>query len=81
MSTAPQNTEELGFEEALAALEDRVRRIESGDLPLDEALGLYEEGVALAQRCHEQLESAEDRIAKLRRGAQGIDEQPLPDVD
>ena len=36
---------EMGFEEAMAALEERVRKIESGELPLEETLALYEEGV------------------------------------
>ena len=73
--------EGLGFEEALAALEDRVRRIESGEVPLEEALALYEQGVALAERCHDQLDAADERVAKLRRGARGIEEVPVPDRD
>ena len=78
---SPVDTESLGFEAALAALEERVRRIEGGEIPLDEALALYEEGVALAERCHGQLEAAEERVAKLRRGPHGIEESPIPDVD
>lgn len=68
-----------GFEAALAALEERVRRLEAGDLPLDEALDLYEQGVELARSCHEQLEAAEQRVAALARGRDGIEERALPD--
>ena len=68
-----------GFEESLAALEERVRRLESGDAPLDEALALYEQGVALARRCHEHLDRAEQRVAALSRSAQGVTEQPIED--
>ena len=69
------------FEDALSKLEERVRRLEGGELPLDEALTLYEEGVDLARTCHEQLEEAEKRVAALSRGRAGIEEQPLRDVD
>lgn len=67
------------FETSLAELEQRVKRLESGDLPLEEALALFEQGVALAQRCHEQLEAAEQRVSQLVRGNRGIEERPLPD--
>ncbi|TVQ87386.1 MAG: exodeoxyribonuclease VII small subunit [Deltaproteobacteria bacterium] len=68
-----------GFEESLNALEERVRKLESGETSLDEALALYEQGVALARRCHEHLDRAEQRVAALSRGAHGIEEQPLED--
>ncbi|MEZ4240971.1 MAG: exodeoxyribonuclease VII small subunit [Myxococcota bacterium] len=70
-----------GFEAALAELEKRVRALEGGDLSLEDALTLFEEGVALARTCHERLESAEDRVAKLVRTGSGIEDQPIPDVD
>ena len=55
------------FETALEELEKRVRRLESGDVPLEEALTLFEEGVALARGCHEQLDQATERVAALSR--------------
>ena len=72
---------EMGFEEAMAALEERVRKIESGELPLEETLALYEEGVQLAQRCHDQLDEADQRVAALTPGSSGAEETPLPDID
>lgn len=69
------------FESALAKLEERVRRLETGDLPLEEALDLYEQGVELARTCHEQLEEAEQRVASLSRGREGVRETPRADVD
>ncbi|MCA9572947.1 MAG: exodeoxyribonuclease VII small subunit [Myxococcales bacterium] len=69
------------FEEALAQLEDRVRRLEAGELPLEEALLLYEQGVELARTCHEQLEDAEERVKALQRTGTGIAERPMADVD
>jgi exodeoxyribonuclease VII small subunit len=68
-----------GFESALADLEARVRRLEAGDVPLDEALRLFEEGVALARSCHEHLDAAEQRVAVLVQGQGGIEERPLPE--
>jgi exodeoxyribonuclease VII small subunit len=65
------------FEGSLADLEKRVRRLEQGDVPLEEALRLFEEGVALAKSCHEQLEAAEKRVVALTRGAAGIEEREL----
>jgi exodeoxyribonuclease VII small subunit len=67
------------FEKGLAELEDRVRRLEHGDLPLEEALRLYEEGVALARGCHEALDAVEKRLAVLSRGPDGIAEEALPE--
>lgn len=53
------------FESALAELEARVARLERGDLELEEALKLFEEGVALVRECHERLDAAEARIVAL----------------
>lgn len=69
--------EQPGFEEALSELEKRVRRLEAGDVPLEEALRLFEEGVKLAETCHEQLEAAEKRVAQLVRTRTGIGEKDL----
>jgi exodeoxyribonuclease VII small subunit len=69
--------EALSFEDALARLEERVRKLEAGDVALDEALQLYEEGVALAATCDGLLDAAERRIAALSRGSAGIEERAL----
>ncbi len=54
------------FEEALAALEETVRRLESGGLTLDESTGLYERGVRLARYCSERITAAELKINQVR---------------
>ncbi|MFT7519183.1 MAG: exodeoxyribonuclease VII small subunit [Kiritimatiellia bacterium] len=76
MSTASMGP---GFEDTLSDLEERVRKLESGEIPLDEALTLFEQGVALARTCHEQLDRAEDRVAALVNGPDGPREKPLDD--
>ena len=55
----------------LTRLGDIVRRLEGGDAPLAEALSLFEEGAALAAACTKQLDEAEQRVVKLRAGADG----------
>nr|WP_137678522.1 exodeoxyribonuclease VII small subunit [Parerythrobacter lutipelagi] len=70
---AQQNPDlsELTFEQALGALEDVVRRLESGDVPLDESIDLYERGETLRKHCQERLNSAQARIEKIVQGAGG----------
>jgi len=62
---------EPSFEEALTALEALVGRLESGELPLEEALKLFEEGVRLTRLCSARLEDAERRVHLLTRGPDG----------
>jgi exodeoxyribonuclease VII small subunit len=56
---------ELSFEQAYYELETIVTRLESGDLPLEQAVTLYEQGRLLAAHCQKLLDSAELRIQKL----------------
>lgn len=74
-------SEKPNFENALSELETRVRKLEAGEVSLDEALQLFEEGVALANTCHEQLDAAEDRISSLSRGQAGIESTILPEPE
>ena len=58
-------TEELPFETAFAKLEEIVGKLEAGDLPLDEALALFEQGQKLATYCGAKLDEAELKVQKL----------------
>ena len=62
---------EMSFEQALKALEDVVRRLEAGDVPLDESIGLYERGETLRQLCQTRLDAAQARIEKIVQGPDG----------
>ncbi|HEX3646495.1 MAG TPA: exodeoxyribonuclease VII small subunit [Vicinamibacterales bacterium] len=53
------------FEAAIAELEAIVKKLEEGDLALEQSLALYERGVQLSRFCHAQLEQAERRIEIL----------------
>jgi len=53
------------FESAIAELEAIVKRLEGGDLPLEQSLELFERGVQLSRFCHSKLEEAERRVELL----------------
>ncbi len=55
----------LSFEAALEELEGIVRKIESGDAPLEEAITLYERGAALKAHCEAKLKSAREKVEKI----------------
>lgn len=59
------------FEEALKRLENIVERMEQGDLPLDESLALFQEGIELSRVCTRQLDAADERVRKLVRVENG----------
>jgi exodeoxyribonuclease VII small subunit len=59
------------FEASLEALEQIVRELEQGDLPLERSLELFERGIRLSRECQERLNQAERRIEVLLRDNQG----------
>ena len=61
----------LKFEDCLARLEQIVAALESGNLPLEESLKVFEEGVSLARHCGRYLEEAERRIEILAKDEGG----------
>ncbi|MGB9885883.1 MAG: exodeoxyribonuclease VII small subunit [Moorellales bacterium] len=63
--------ETITFEEALRRLEAIVKRLESGDLSLEEALAGFEEGVSLVRFCRQRLTAAEQRLQLLLEQADG----------
>ncbi|GLS50469.1 exodeoxyribonuclease 7 small subunit [Methylobacterium gnaphalii] len=63
--------DDLPFEAALAQLEDIVRQLEKGDVPLDRSVEIYERGEALKRHCESLLKSAEARIQRITLGADG----------
>jgi exodeoxyribonuclease VII small subunit len=69
----------LSFEAGLQALETIVKEMESGDLPLERALELFERGVKLSEACRKQLEEAETRVEILMRRAGEMQPQPFRD--
>ena len=70
------------FEEAMARLETIVAGLEKGDVPLEEAMGLFEEGTALMKQCSQVLDKAEQKVAKLISAADGSPvEEPMEEME
>lgn len=59
------------FEKSFKQLEDIVRRLESEELPLDESLQLFEQGIRLSRFCHQRLEEVEKKIELILADAKG----------
>ena len=70
------------FEEALRALETAVEKLENGQLPLEESLGCFEDGVKNAARCQALLKDAEARVEVLMKDRNGsLSSQPFVTPD
>ena len=67
----PEPPKKPDFERSLARLEEVVRRLESPQISLDDAMKLFEEGVTLSRECQKQLEEAEGRVEILLKKADG----------
>jgi exodeoxyribonuclease VII small subunit len=85
MAARPRANE---FEKAFQELEGIVKRLEGEELPLDESLRLFEEGVRLSRFCHQRLEEVEKKIETILADAKGQpvvepfeDEEALEDED
>jgi exodeoxyribonuclease VII small subunit len=70
-------TDTPSFEQALQQLEQIVQKLEKGELPLEDSLKLYEDGIRLSRLCHSKLEEAEGRIEVLLKDARG---EPVTDA-
>jgi len=73
----PEDQQAASFESGLQELEQIVKEMESGDLPLERALELYEKGMKLTERCRKQLEEAETRIEMLVRKGDKVQAEPF----
>ena len=67
----PEPAKKPDFEKSLGPLEEVVRRLESPQLSLDDAMKLFEEGVELSRECQKQLEEAEGKVEILLKKADG----------
>lgn len=65
------------FEEQLKSLESVVERLEKGDLPLEESLALFEQGVALSDSCKKELDAAEGRVQVLLQRGRKMEAEDL----
>lgn len=58
-------TKKQTFAEAMGKLEEIVKLLEKGDVPLEDAITLYKEGMALSQYCHDKLQHAESQLISI----------------
>ena len=65
---------ELSFEENLEKLEEIVKKLENGDVPLDDAIKEFNEAMVLATECDEKLKSAEEAITKIVNNDDSVDD-------
>lgn len=72
MSQENIDVENMTFEEAMAALEELVKKLEAGGIDLDESLGIYERAVALRNHCKKILDDGQRRIQKIMETPEGI---------
>ena len=71
MAPKKKDAEEGSFDGSLKRLEKIVEQMEQGDIPLEESLKLYEEGIALSKACAEKLQQAELTIKRLGKDLEG----------
>ena len=77
MSMMPEQNQPAPFEAGLEELEKIVREMESGELPLERALELFEKGIQISETCRKQLAEAETRVEVLVRRGQQVVAEPL----
>jgi exodeoxyribonuclease VII small subunit len=65
------------FEKRIEQLETVVKKLESADLPLEDALRLFEQGIDLSAKCRSELEAAESRVEILLKKGQSVEAAPL----
>ncbi len=65
----------MSFEQSIARLSEIVTKLEKGEAPLAESLELFEEGTSLINVCTRMLDEAEQKVVKLRKGADGSPEE------
>ncbi len=68
---------ELPFEAAMQRLEEVVRRLEEGDVPLEEALHLYQEGISLSRVCGQKLDAIEAQVTQLLEENGQVTQKPF----
>lgn len=77
-----ENPESLSFEQSMARLEQIVRAMERGDVPLEQSLRLFEEGTALVRSCSALLDAAELQVRQVMKGPDGAPiEQTFVEAD
>ncbi|WJY18369.1 exodeoxyribonuclease VII small subunit [Alteriqipengyuania flavescens] len=78
MAEGTPDISEMSFEDALRALENVVRQLEGGEVPLEQSIDLYERGEKLREHCQKRLDAAQARIEKIVAGPDGKASATIP---
>lgn len=73
--------QDQNFEEAMKRLEEVLRSLEAGDVPIDRTLALYEEGVSLVKLCNKILDNAAERVKIITEKEDGYTEGEFSELD
>ena len=73
--------QDQNFEEAMKRLEEVLRSLEAGDVPIDRTLALYEEGVSLVKLCNKILDNAAERVKIITEKEDGYTEGGFSELD
>jgi exodeoxyribonuclease VII small subunit len=73
----PDEIARMGFEEAMKELEDIVRRLEGGQVKLDDAVKAYERGAALKRHCEAKLADAKMKVEKITQAGKALGLEPM----
>lgn len=76
-----QNGEEMTFEEAMAGMEEIVQRLEEGDVPLEQAIELFQQGMNLSKQCHQKLQKVEHKMDQIMQEDGGTKELSMQEED
>lgn len=78
---AQVNVEEMSFEESMTLLEELVRKLEGGNLDLDESLKVYEQAVALREHCRKILDESDRKVQSIMETASGEKREDFKELE
>ena len=76
--TIPEDIAQLNFEDALAQLDEIVRKLETGSVGLEDSIAIYTRGTQLKQHCQTKLKDAQSKIEKITLSADGTPSGTAP---
>ena len=73
--------EDMSFEDAIQELETIIDKLESGEVPLDETISLYDRGSELKKYCEQKLQTAEEKIQRISKKEPGFEGLEVEDIE
>ena len=79
--TGKIDVEKLSFEQSMSMLEELVKKLEGGNLDLDESLKVYENAVALREHCRKILDESERKVQSIMETANGLKKEDFKELE